>query len=214
MSARWLKGLILVFLGVVIVSGCRFGPSEEEKARQRAEEAARQWAEIKALKDQDFDTYYDRLVAFLQEHPDHQEAIAAYVEASMPGIHSYILRGQYNRAARELLGIKQVAKNDTRLDAWIEEIQDMATVSRAQFDQIENGMSYDDVIAIMGYPPVPYGMRAEEMERLGRKFYVVSFFYKNEDGGIAAVYFRDGEVYSKQYRTGEEKQPGTQAPSQ
>ena len=206
---RLWKGFLIVFLlgNALMTLQCRTGPSPEEKARMAAEETARQWAEIQKLKDQDPDAYYDKLVTFLQNHPDHQEAIAAYIEASMPGIHAYILRGQYSRAASELRDLQKIAKTDTRLGVWADEIAAMGVVSREKFDQIQKGMGYDDVIAILGYPPLPYGMKADDIEKNGQKFHVVSFFYKNEDKGVAAVYFRNGIVYATQYLTkGQETQ--------
>lgn len=193
--------LIMVLFISFAFSQCRRGPSPEEQARLEAEKMAQEWAEIQNLKDQNPDEYYDRLVTFLQNHPDHQEAIAAYVEASMPGIHSYILRGQYNRAASELRDLQKIAKTDTRLGVWADQIQQMGVVTREQLDLVQKGMHYDDVIAILGYPPLPYGMKADELERNGQKFHVVSFFYKNADQGVAAVYFRNGVVYATQYLT-------------
>lgn len=196
-----------VILGILLLLiGCRLGPSPEEKARQAAEQTAKEWAEIKAMKDTNPDGYYDRLVTFLQNHQDHQEAIAAYVEASMPGIHSYVQRGQYQKAEQELKDLKQVASTDTRLDAWADAMHAMTAVTKEQFDQIVNGMRYDDVVAVMGYPPLPYGLKSEDIEKGNHKYHVVTFIYKNADGGWAAVYFRDGIVYSMKYKTAEESQ--------
>ncbi len=205
--------LVLSFFIIVVTSfqACKTGPSPEEKARLEAEKIAQEWAEVKKLKDKDFDTYYDQLTTFLQKHPDHQEAISAYIEASMKGIHALVMEGKYKSAKENIDYMKTLAQNDPRLDTWSNEAGEMMVVTKEEFDLVDNNMTYDDVISILGYPPLPFGLKTNELKKAGKTFFVVSFFYKNEDGGVAAIYFRDGKVYAKKYlKPGEKEQEGDQ----
>jgi outer membrane protein assembly factor BamE (lipoprotein component of BamABCDE complex) len=69
------------------------------------------------------------------------------------------------------------------------------TITKAEFDEIQNGMSYDQVSKIIGGP----GEVMSEVGTKGEQFYTVMYMYKGEGslGSNANLMFQDGKLNTK-----------------
>lgn len=69
------------------------------------------------------------------------------------------------------------------------------TISKAEFDQIKNGMSYEEVTAIIGGP----GEVLSETGSEGEQFHTVMYMYEGEGklGANANMMFQEGKLISK-----------------
>lgn len=69
------------------------------------------------------------------------------------------------------------------------------TISKDEFDAIENGMTYDEVTKIIGGP----GEVISEVGKKGEQFYTVAYMFKGEGstGANANFMFQEGKLETK-----------------
>jgi hypothetical protein len=68
---------------------------------------------------------------------------------------------------------------------------DHLSVSRAKLLALQKGMSQHDVAKLLGKPIPGWSLRTERRDSV-----VESWYYRKSEGGIAGVYFRDGELFA------------------
>lgn len=75
-----------------------------------------------------------------------------------------------------------------------EEPKNKPAMSKAEFEQIQNGMSYEEVTAIVGGP----GELSSETGTKGDEFYTAAYTFKGESlGANAILMFQGGKLMSK-----------------
>jgi hypothetical protein len=135
--------------------------------------------------------YADTLAAFVQKHPSHSRGREVYQRIQIDFAHELASMGRYQDALRFY---RAVLSNDPQQsDALngLRDAMDHLSVSRPKLLSLEKGMSQKDVAKILGKPIPGWIVRTERRESV-----IESWYYRTNDGHVAGVYFRDGELFA------------------
>jgi len=116
--------------------------------------------------------YADSLGAFVQKHPAHSRAREVYMRIQVDFANELAALGRYQDSVRFY---RAVLAHDP--------------VSRDKLLQLEKGMSQRQVAHILGKPIPGWTARVERRDSV-----MEAWYYRKTDGGIAGVYFRDGDL--------------------
>ena len=135
--------------------------------------------------------YADSVAAFVRQHPQHGRAREVYQYIQLDFARELASLGRYQDAIRFY---RSVAAADPTNEAAIRGLEDAAdhlAVSREKLLRLEKGMSHREVANILGKP-----MPGWSEKRKRRDAVLESWYYRKTDGGVAGVYFRDGELFA------------------
>jgi hypothetical protein len=133
--------------------------------------------------------YADSLGAFVQKHPTHSRAREVYQRIQIDFANELASLGRYQDAVRfyRAVLIHDPANADAQR-GMADAVAHLA-VSREKLLQLEKGMSQRQVAHILGKPIPGWTARVERRDSV-----IEAWYYRKVDGGIAGVYFRDGEL--------------------
>lgn len=135
--------------------------------------------------------YADSVAGFLVTHPTHGRARQVYHHIQLDFANELASLGRYRDAIRFYRAVlREDPRNETALRG-IQNALDHISVSRTKLLALQKGMSEHDVVALLGKPIPGWSVRTERRDSI-----VESWYYRRSDGGVAAVYFRDGEVFA------------------
>jgi hypothetical protein len=133
--------------------------------------------------------YADSLGAFVRKNPSHSRARELYERIQIDFANELAALGRYQDSVRFYRAV--LAHDSTNPDArrgMADAVAHLA-VSRAKLLQLERGMSQRQVAHILGKPIPGWTARVERRDSV-----VEAWYYRKIDGGIAGVYFRDGQL--------------------
>ena len=135
--------------------------------------------------------YADSLAAFVETHPTHSRAREVYQHIQLDFARELSSLGRYRDAIRFYRAV--LARDPKNEDALrgIRVAVEHLSVSREKLLALQKGMSQREVTALLGKPIPGWSVRTERRESV-----VESWYYRKSDGGIAGVYFRDGELFA------------------
>jgi hypothetical protein len=133
--------------------------------------------------------YADSLGAFVQKHPTHSRARELYQRIQLDFAGELSSLGRYQDAVRVYRAV--LVHDPVNADArrGMAEAVARLEVSRDKLLLLERGMSQRDVAHILGKPIPGWTARTERRDSV-----IEAWYYRTTDGGIAGVYFRDGEL--------------------
>jgi hypothetical protein len=133
--------------------------------------------------------YADSLGAFVQKHPTHSRAREVYQRIQIDFASELASLGRYQDAVRfyRAVLIHDPANADAQR-GMADAVAHLA-VSREKLLQLEKGMSQRQVAHILGKPIPGWTARVERRDSV-----IEAWYYRKVAGGIAGVYFRDGEL--------------------
>lgn len=135
--------------------------------------------------------YADSLGAFVSRHPQHGRAREVYEHIQLDFARELASLGRYQDAIRFYRAVlAQHPNNDAALKG-LQEAADRLAVSRPKLLALEKGMTQRQVAHILGKPIPGWTVRTERRDSVTEAWY-----YRKTDGGIAGVYFRDGELFA------------------
>jgi hypothetical protein len=135
--------------------------------------------------------YADTLGAFVAKHPRHGRAREVYEHIQLDFAHELASLGRYQDAIRFYRAVlAQHPDSDVALKG-LQAAVDRLAVSRPKLLALEKGMSQRQVAHLLGKPIPGWTVRNERRDSL-----VEAWYYRKTDGGIAGVYFRDGELFA------------------
>jgi hypothetical protein len=190
----WRPLLLILAPLVFLLAGCSDRPPDPIVAEWRAVLDAKKLAaggEVAAKQ-----KYADLLVEFLKRHPNHPRARTVYRDLQLDRAGELSAAGDHLGAA-EIYGhlVSQFPKDRTARESLAAAL-DLTVVSRDELKAIEKGMTHDRVVEILG--PPRKGWRREAVKN---GVSLESLFYKNEEGGVAAVHFERGRVFAVDYES-------------
>jgi hypothetical protein len=153
-------------------------------------------AAVKADDPQTRQHYAETLLRFVQKHPDHARARQVYNELEIDLAHDLTEKGAYDQALRYLRDVEARDPKNRRLQRQLAETLDLQSVDSTELSAVKAGMTYTAVRTLLGAPPTGWNRSSED----GR---YESWFYRNADGGTAAVHFDHGKVIGIDYSGGE-----------
>lgn len=150
--------------------------------------------------------YADSVAAFVDTHPTHSRAREVYEHIQLDFARELSTLGRH----RDAIGfyrsvLRQDAHSDTALRG-IQDAMDHLSVSRDKLLSLQKGMSQRDVAALLGKPVPGWSVRTDRRDST-----IDSWYYRKNDGGIAGVYFRDGEVFAAEENSQAKLAPLTQS---
>lgn len=148
--------------------------------------------------------YADSLAAFVETHPTHSRAREVYERIQLDFARELASIGRYRDAIRFYRAV--LARDPHNQDALrgINRAVEHLSVSRDKLLALQKGMSQDDVAQLLGKPIPGWSVRTERRDSV-----VESWYYRKNDGTVAGVYFRDGELFAAEENSGAKLVPLT-----
>ena len=135
--------------------------------------------------------YADSLAAFVGKHPTHSRAREVYHHIQLDFARELASLGRYQDAIRFYRSVAAADPSNEAAIRGLEDAADHLAVSREKLLLLEKGMSHREVAHILGKP-----MPGWTAKRKRRDAVLESWYYRKTDGGVAGVYFRDGELFA------------------
>ena len=140
--------------------------------------------------------YADALSTFVRKHPRHSRAREVYERIQLEFANELASFGRYQDAVPFYRAV--LATDPLNADArkGINAAIDRLAVTHQKLEQIEIGMSERDVAHILGKPVPGWTVTNERPSAT-----INAWYYRMSGGGLAAIYFRDGEVFAAEERS-------------
>jgi hypothetical protein len=135
--------------------------------------------------------YADSVAAFVETHPSHSRARQVYVHIQLDFANELSSLGRYRDSIRFYRAVLREDASNAAAQRGIQIAMEHLSVSRDKLLALQKGMSEREVISLLGKPIPGWSVRTERRDST-----VESWYYRRNDGGVAAVYFRDGEVFA------------------
>jgi hypothetical protein len=179
----------LVLLFALLAAACGAGPDSDNSLEWLHVLKHKKAANAPNATAQQKQVYADSLGAFLQKHPTHGRARAVYQHIQLDFARELAALGRYQDSVRfyRAVLVHDPANADAR-QGMAEAVAHLA-VSRNQLLLLEKGMSQRQVAHILGKPIPGWTAHAERRDSV-----LDAWYYRKTDGGVAGVYFRDGEL--------------------
>ncbi len=135
--------------------------------------------------------YADTLAAFVDTHPTHGRAREVYQHLQLDFARELLTLGRYRDAIRFYRAVLSHDPHNAEALRGISTAVDHLAVSHDKLLALQKGMSQHDVVQLLGKPIPGWSVRTERRDSV-----VESWYYRKNDGGVAGVYFRDGELFA------------------
>lgn len=135
--------------------------------------------------------YADTLRAFVAKHPHHGRAREVWQRMQLEFADELAEHGRHQdaiRVYRAVLGHEPANEHARR---GLAAAADRLAITRQKLLAVGKGMSQREVAKLLG-KPMP-GWTAEKRRSAAT---IDAWYYRTRDGGVAAVYFRDGRVFA------------------
>jgi hypothetical protein len=140
--------------------------------------------------------YADALSSFVRRHPGHSRAREVYDRIQLEFANDLAALGRDQDAIRFYRAVivsdprNESARNG--LDAALARL----AVTHEKLAGIEVGMSEKDVARLLGKPVPGWTVTTDRPSTTNEAWY-----YRTTDGGVAAIYFRDGRVFAAEEKS-------------
>ena len=135
--------------------------------------------------------YADSVGAFVKKHPSHGRAREVYQRIQLDFAQELSALGRYQDSVRFYRAVLAHDPGNVAAQRGMAEAVARLAISREKLLTLEKGMSQRQVAHILGKPIPGWTARAERRDSV-----VDAWYYRKTDGGIAGVYFRDGELFA------------------
>lgn len=135
--------------------------------------------------------YADSLGAFVAKHPTHSRAREVYEHIQLDFARELASLGRYQDAIRFYRAVLAQHPENEGAQRGLTDAVDHLAVSRQRLLVLEKGMSQRQVANLLGKPIPGWTLRNERRDSV-----VEAWYYRKTDGGVAGVYFRDGELFA------------------
>lgn len=138
----------------------------------------------------DKQVYADTLGAFVQKHPTHSRAREVYQRIQLDFANELSSMGRYQDAIRFYRAVLAADATNTEASRGLTAAVDRLAVSKRKLLALEKGMSQHQVAQLLGKPIPGWKVKAENRDPA-----IEAWYYRTTEGGVAGVYFRDGELF-------------------
>ena len=182
--------LLLALLTLFALASCaRETPEPDHQAEWRDVMQQKRAAIAAQASTEHKQAYADSLAAFVRRHPNHSRAREVYQRIQLEFADDLISLGRHQDAIRFYRAVLDHDPGNTEAQEGMSRAAELLAVSREKLEQLEKGMSHRDVAGLLGKPIPGWSLKKEH-----RDVTVEAWYYRTTAGGIAGVYFRDGEV--------------------
>lgn len=134
------------------------------------------------------------LLEFTNRYPEHGRARQVYKELELDFARLLARRGRYEEAIRYYQAVLQDDPGHEVARAELDLAERRRFVTADAVAALRRGMSKDDVSERIGVPAPGWSRR---LERDGTT--IDSWYYPRSDGGVAGVFFRNGELFAAEF---------------
>jgi hypothetical protein len=135
--------------------------------------------------------YADTVAAFAQTHPTHSRGQEVYHRLQLDFGESLAAIGRHQDAIRFYRAVLAADPANVRAQHDMQAAVDNLAVSKAKLLKLDKGMSQHQVAQILGKPIPGWTARNQRRDAV-----MEAWYYRKTDGGVAGVYFRDGELFA------------------
>jgi len=140
--------------------------------------------------------YADSLRAFVGNHPTHSRAREVYRLVQLEFARELAAHGRYSDAISFYRAILTDDPGNREASKELADAAERMAVSRQKLLALEKGMSQSDVVHLLGKPMPGWKVRNRHRDTV-----LESWYYRTTDGGLAGVYFRDGELLAAEEKS-------------
>jgi hypothetical protein len=196
---------LLACAAAMVFAACGAGSDSADSQRDWLHVLSRKKAAMaKPSSTQEKQVYADTLGAFVQKHPTHERARAVYQTIQLDFAHELASLGRYQDAIRFYRAVLTADATNVEATMGLADAVDRLAVSKAKLLALEKGMSQHDVAKILGKPIPGWKVKTENRDPA-----IEAWYYRTSEGGVAGVYFRDGELFAAEENSHEKVAPLT-----
>jgi len=135
--------------------------------------------------------YADSVRAFVEKHPDHGRAREVWQRLQLEFAEDLAALGRHQDSIRFYRAVLAHDPKNQQATRGLASAMESLAVSREKLLALEKGMSHREVASILGRPMPGWSAKNARPEAT-----IEAWYYRTRDGGVAAVYFRDGKVFA------------------
>ena len=190
---------------MLLLAACGAGSDSDTQQRDWLHVLSRKKAAVApAASPKDRQVYADTLGAFVQKHPAHSRARGVYQRIQLDFANELASLARYQDAIRFYRAVLTADATNIEATRGLANAVDRLAVSRPKLLALEKGMSQHQVAQILGKPIPGWQMKAENRDPA-----IEAWYYRTTEGGVAGVYFRDGELFAAEENSHEKLAPLT-----
>jgi len=200
-----MRPLLIAAAAMLMFASCGSDSDSSDSQRDWLHVLSRKKAAVaQSATTRDKQVYADTLGAFVQKHPTHIRAREVYQRIQLDFASELSSIGRYQDAIRFYRAV--LANDATNVEAsrGLAAAVDRLAVSKRKLLTLEKGMSQREVAQILGKPIPGWKVKAENRDPA-----IEAWYYRTTEGGVAGVYFRDGELFGAEENSHEKLAPLT-----
>ena len=191
---------------LVLVAACRVKDAPDHSAEWLRVLSRKKAATSANATSNQKQAYADSVAAFVQTHPSHSRAREVYEYLQLDFARELSSIGRYRDAVRFYRAVLNSDPHNAEALKGLNVAMDHLAISRDKLLALQKGMSQRDVIHLLGKPIPGWSVRTERRDSV-----IESWYYRKNDGSVAGVYFRDGELFAAEENSAAKVVPITHA---
>ena len=135
--------------------------------------------------------YADSVAAFSKKYPAHGRAREVYQRIELEFARELASLGRYQDSIRFYRAVLNSDPTNAAALRGVADAFDHLAISRPKLLALEKGMSQREVAHVLGAPIPGWTVHTDRRESV-----IDSWYYRTTEGGVAGVYFRDGQLFA------------------
>jgi len=153
-------------------------------------------------------TYADSVAAFTKKYPAHGRAREVYQRIQLEFARELASLGRYQDSIRFYRAVLNSDPTNASALRGVADAFDHLAISRPKLLALEKGMSQREVAHVLGAPIPGWTVHTDRRDSV-----IDSWYYRTTEGGVAGVYFRDGQLFAAEENSHTKIVPLSQARS-
>lgn len=135
--------------------------------------------------------YADSVAAFTKKYPAHGRAREVYQRIQLEFARELASLGRYQDSIRFYRAVLNSDPTNAAALRGVADAFDHLAISRPKLLALEKGMSQREVAHVLGAPIPGWTVHTDRRDSV-----IESWYYRTTEGGVAGVYFRDGQLFA------------------
>ena len=152
--------------------------------------------------------YADSVAAFTKKYPAHGRAREVYQRIELEFARELASLGRYQDSIRFYRAVLNSDPTNAAALRGVADAFDHLAISRPKLLALEKGMSQREVAHVLGAPIPGWTVHTDRRDSV-----IDSWYYRTTEGGVAGVYFRDGQLFAAEENSHTKIVPLSQARS-
>lgn len=135
--------------------------------------------------------YADSVAAFTKKYPAHGRAHEVYQRIQLEFARELASLGRYQDSIRFYRAVLNSDPTNAAALRGVADALDHLAISRPKLLALQKGMSQREVAHVLGAPIPGWTVHTHRRDSV-----IDSWYYRTTEGGVAGIYFRDGELFA------------------